>query len=282
LLERLRSDTSYTFHTRDEMLARAQDALDRARQQIPRWFGRVPRAPVRVQPYPEFQARSAPVERYSPSTASGRLEGVYFINVFDPARKSRAMTESTAFHETVPGHHFQIALALERPEVPSIGRYLFNAAFAEGWALYAERLADEMGLFSGDLDRMGLLSSEAFRAARLVIDTGLHAFGWSRQQAIDYLLANTTIEPASAASEVDRYAASPGQATAYMVGALEIRKLRGAAADALGARFDVRAFHDAVLGGGAVTLPMLRETIARWMAAQAAHPQRASLSAPGR
>jgi uncharacterized protein (DUF885 family) len=259
LLPALRTDERYTYRTSEEILEKTRAALARAEAAAPRWFGRVPRAPVRVEPYPAFQERSAPVERYSPSMRSGHLEGIYFINAFDPRHKGRAMTESTAFHETIPGHHFQIARGLERPQLPGISRYLFNSAYTEGWALYAERLADEMGVFGGDLDRLGLLSSEAFRAARLVVDTGLHAFGWSRQQAIDYMLANTALDESSAASEVDRYAAAPGQATSYMVGALEIRRLREAAAGALGNGFDVRAFHDAVLDSGAVTLGMLRE-----------------------
>jgi uncharacterized protein (DUF885 family) len=282
LLHDLRQDPRYTYRTSEEILERTRAAIARAQEAAPRWFGRVPRAPVRVEPYPAFQERSSPVERYSPSKVGGKLEGVYFINVFHPAQKSRAMTESTAFHETIPGHHFQLARALEAEDVPPIARYLFNSAYVEGWGLYAERLADEMGVFSGDLDRLGLLSSESFRAARLVIDSGLHAFGWSRQQAIDYLLAHTALEEAQAASEVDRYTAAPGQATAYMVGAIEIRKLRASAAEALGAAFDVRGFHDAVLDGGAVPLPMLRERVAGFVARRRQAAREAQVTAPAR
>ena len=169
-----------------------------------------------------------------------------------------------AYHEGIPGHHFQIALALERGG-SALGKYVTNSGFVEGWALYAERLAVEMGLFSDDVSRLGQLSSEAFRAARLVVDSGLNVFGWPRQRAIDYLVTNAGLDPPFAASEVDRYVAWPGQATAYMLGALEIRRLREEAEKALGPRFDVRAFHDAVLEDGAVTLPLLRARIARFV-----------------
>jgi uncharacterized protein (DUF885 family) len=217
---------------------------------------------VRIVEYPEFRRAGNPAESYSPDFSTGKLRGIYFINVFDPEAKPRAPVESTAFHEAIPGHHFQIALALERGE-SKIGKYVGNSGFVEGWALYAERLADEMGLFSSDVYRLGMLSSEAFRASRLVVDTGLAVFGWPRQRAIDFLVENAGLDPAFAASEVDRYVAWPGQATSYMLGQLEIRRLRGEAEKALGARFDVRAFHDAVLESGAVPLPMLRGRIER-------------------
>ena len=158
----------------------------------------------------------------------------------------------------------QIALALERTENHPIGRYLINSGYVEGWALYAERLADEMKLYSSDLDRLGMLGNQAFRAARLVVDTGIHSMGWSRQRAIEYMLQHTTEDANSAAAEVDRYIIVPGQATAYMLGMLEIRAAREEAEKRLGSRFDIKAFHDRVLEDGSVPLTFLRDKLAAW------------------
>ncbi|HEY6004493.1 MAG TPA: DUF885 domain-containing protein [Anaeromyxobacter sp.] len=265
LLRRLREDPAFRFKDKEEILAVTNAAVARAAAAMPRWFGRVPKAQVTVREYPEFRRAANPAESYTEDFSGGKLAGIYFINAFDPEHKPRAEVESTAFHEAIPGHHLQITLAHERGDGPRIGAYVFNSGFAEGWALYAERLAGEMGLFSADVYRLGGLASEAFRAARLVVDSGLNVFGWGRQQAIDYLVTNAGIDPAFAASEVDRYVAWPGQATAYMLGSLEIRRLREEAEKALGPRFDIRAFHDAVLEDGSVTLPMLRERIARFV-----------------
>jgi uncharacterized protein (DUF885 family) len=263
LLRRLREDPALRFSGKEEILDVTRAAIERATAAAPRWFGRVPAAPVRIREYPEFRRGSDPAASYTPDWSSGTLAGIYFVNVFAPDRKPRPGVESTAFHEAIPGHHLQIALALERGGGSRIGTYVGNPGFAEGWALYAERLAAEMGLFSDDLYRLGGLASEAFRAARLVVDTGLAVYGWERQRAVDYLVENAGLDPGFAASEVDRYVAWPGQATSYLLGALEIRRLREDAERALGPRFDLRAFHDAVLEDGAVTLPMLRGRIAR-------------------
>ncbi len=266
VLQRLRTDTAFTFRTRQAMIDYAQAAVDRARVATPNWFGIVPRADVVIQPYPEFQERAAPGGQYSPAPDDGSRPGTYLINTYDPPRQSRAGLESTAFHETYPGHHLQIAIARERPGAHPLVRYFGNSGFVEGWALYSERLSDEMGLFSGDVDRMGLLSNEAFRAVRLVVDPGLHALGWTRQQAIDYMMANTTASLSTATAEIDRYIAVPGQATSYMLGALEIRRLRDMAERELGSRFSIQEFHDRVLEDGSVTLPMLRAKIENWIA----------------
>ncbi len=265
LLRRGREDPSLAFESPEQIVSVARAAIERAEQAAPRAFGRVPKAKVVVQPYPEFMRGSNPADSYSPSHATGALQGIYFINPFDPKKKPRAHAESTAFHEAVPGHHFQIALALERAGGPRIGKYVVSSGYVEGWALYAEGLAAEMGLYSSDLYRLGQLESEAFRAARLVVDPGLAVLGWSRQRAVDYLVDKAGLPPGFAASEVDRYCAWPGQATAYMTGALEIRRLRAEAQKALGPGFDLRAFHDAVLEDGAVSLPLLRERIARFV-----------------
>jgi len=267
LLEMMKSDPRYTFDSRDHMLEYAQAAVERAKDAVPQWFGLVPKADVIVTPYPAFQEKSAPGGEYNAPSDDLSRPGVYRINLYEADKSSIAGLESTAFHETYPGHHLQIAIAKERTDTHPIQKYFGTSGFIEGWGLYAERLSDEMGLFTGDVDRMGLLSNEALRAARLVVDAGMHALGWSRQQAIDYLLANTAESSARATAEIDRYIAVPGQATAYMLGNLEIRRLRAQSEEALGRDFDIKAFHDAVVEDGGVTLAMLRDKIARWLAA---------------
>jgi uncharacterized protein (DUF885 family) len=264
LLKLVRSDPKYRFKSRDELIKYAEAAVERARQALPKAFGRIPKAPVIVEPYPAYLEKSAPGGQSVPPSADGK-PGKYLINAYKANEQSRAGLESTAFHETYPGHHLQGALALERKELHPVSRYFFLSGFGEGWALYSERLADEMGLFSSDVDRLGLLANEGLRAARLVVDSGMHALGWTRQQAIDYVLAHTTESPSHAAAEVDRYLAVPAQATAYMIGNLEIRKLRTEAEQALGPKFDLREFHDLVLADGTLPLWVLREKVSRWI-----------------
>jgi uncharacterized protein (DUF885 family) len=268
LLTSLREDRRYTFRTRDEMLAYAREAVTRARAAMPRFFGILPKADVVVEPYPAFQEASAPGGEYLGPAEDGTRPGTYRINTYQPEKQAKAPVQSTAFHEAIPGHHLQIAIQQERTAAHPVTKFLGNSAFAEGWALYSERLSDEMGLFGSDLDRMGLLSNEALRAARLVVDPGLHVLGWTRQQAIDYMLRHTAESPEAVATEVDRYIVIPGQATSYMTGSLEIMRLRAMAQRELGPRFDVRQFHDRVLEDGSVTLPMLRAKIERWVATQ--------------
>jgi len=263
VLERVRTDKRYLFKNRDELIAYSQAALARSKAAMRDWFGLVPKADVVIQPYPKFREKSGPNE-YNPPAEDGSRPAVFFINAYQAETKSRAPAESTAFHETIPGHHLQGAIALERKEIHPIGRYLGNAGYQEGWALYTERLADEMHLYSGDLDRLGMLSSQALRAARLVVDSGLHALGWTRQQAIDFMLAHTAEPKDDIVSEVDRYIIYPGQATAYMLGQLEISKTREAAKQAMGQRFDIKAFHDRVLEDGAVPVSYLSTKIRAW------------------
>lgn len=268
LLERLRTDPEYTFDSREEMIATARAAVERAERAMPGWFGLVPEADVEVQPYPSFQEKNAPGGQYSAAPDDGSRPAIYLINLYEADKQSRAGLESTAFHETWPGHHLQIAVAKEHATGHPIARYFRVSGFSEGWALYAERLAAEMDLFSGDVDRMGLLSNEALRAARLVVDSGMHALGWSRERAIEYLMAHTTESRSSATAEIDRYIAVPGQATSYMLGRLEILRLRERARERLGEAFDIAEFHDRVLGDGGVTLAYLGEKIERWLAAE--------------
>jgi uncharacterized protein (DUF885 family) len=267
LLERLRTDPQYRFKSRDEKIAYSQAALARAKAAVPSRFGLLPKADVVITPYPAFREKNAPNE-YNPPAEDGSRPAVFFISAYQAEQQNRVEDESTAFHETIPGHHLQGAIALERKEIHPIGRYIFNSGYAEGWALYAETLADEMHLFSGDLDRLGMLSSQALRAARLVVDSGMHTMGWTRQQAIAYMLAHTAETEHSATSEIDRYIIWPGQATAYMIGNVEIRAARDEAEKAMGARFDLKAFHDRVLEDGAVPLTFLREKIRAWASAR--------------
>jgi uncharacterized protein (DUF885 family) len=263
LLVDLKTDRQYMFRDRQDLISYSEAALARAKAAAPNWFGLLPKADVVIQPYPRFRERNAANE-YNAPAEDGSRPGLFYINAYEAEKKSRSGPESTAFHETLPGHHLQIAIALERKQNHPIGRYLSNSGYAEGWGLYAERLADEMKLYSSDLDRLGMLSSQAFRAARLVIDTGIHSMGWSRQQAIDYMLAHTTESVADVTSEVDRCIVWPGQATSYMLGNLEIRKAREEAQQRMGGRFDIKAFHDRVLEDGSVPVSFLTTKIRTW------------------
>ena len=265
LLERLRGDTAYTFRTRDEMLARARDAVTRARSAIPRYFGRLPRAPVVVEPYPAFRERQS-VGEWNPPAEDGSRPGIYYLSTYDPRHKSRADLEALSFHETIPGHHLQGTIALERGDsIPAIARYFWSPGMGEGWAEYAEQLADEMGLYSSDTARFGMLADITLSATLLVVDTGIHAFGWSREEAIDYIRQHTHVPLLRAEVGVDRYPVWPAQGLSYGLGRLEIRRLRAMAYQRLGKRFDIRAFHDRVLENGAVPLPMLRAAIEQWI-----------------
>jgi uncharacterized protein (DUF885 family) len=261
ILKKLRTDPELYFRTRDEVEEKARQALARARRAIPRYFGRLPNAEcevVRMEPHEE---KHATIAYYRWPAADGSRPGRYYINTYAPETRPRYEAEVLAYHESIPGHHLQIAIAQELEGLPAFRRHLGVTAFAEGWGLYTERLADEMGLYTSDLDRMGVLSYDAWRACRLVVDTGMHAKGWTRQRAIDFMLANTALAENNIVNEVDRYIAWPGQALAYKVGQLEIRRLRAEAQRQLGPRFDLRAFHDVVLGGGAVSLETLRRLV---------------------
>jgi uncharacterized protein (DUF885 family) len=264
LIALVKKDPKYRFSSRAELIATAEAAVERSKRAVVNWFGHVPFAPVVVEPYPAYLERTAPGGQLVPAGANGK-PARYLLNAYKAVEQSRAGLESTAFHEAYPGHHMQTAVALEQEHLHPIQRYFFLSGFGEGWALYAERLSDEMALFSSDLDRLGMLSNEALRAARLVVDSGMHMLGWSRQQAIDYLLAHTTETPDRAAAEIDRYIAVPAQATAYMIGSLEIRRLRESAAERLGTRFQIKEFHDLVLEDGTLPLWVLGAKVERWV-----------------
>lgn len=269
VLKRLSTDREYLHRDREGVTAQAKQAMTRARAALPRVFGLLPKAEVTVEPIPAYQERTA-AAHYLAAALDGSRPATYRIRLFDAEKQSLSTGESTAFHEGVPGHHLQMDIAMQRADNPRIARFLFNSGFAEGWALYAERVADELGLYSSDVSRLGLLSNAAWRAVRLVVDSGIHAFGWDRQRAIDALRASTVLGEEQAAQEVDRYISWPAQATSYMVGYLEIARLRAESERRLGKRFDLRAFHDRVLENGAVPLPVLRRYVEAWQAAEAA------------
>jgi len=272
LFSRLRGDSTQMFHSRDEIIRVAEGAVGRAKAAMPRWFGRLPRSDVIVDPCQPFEEKSGCPNSYVSGTADGSRPGRWRINAgVDPPQLMLPL-EGTAFHETIPGHHLQGALAQEREGAHPLTRYLFFSGFGEGWALYAERLADTMGLYSSERYRFGELGEQALRAARLVVDPGLAVFGWSRQQAIDYMLSHVMYNRQTVESEVDRYIANPGQATSYMVGRLEIERLRREAETRLGRAFDIRQFHDRVLESGNVPLPVLRAHVEAWLEETAKQP----------
>ncbi len=267
-LAALQSDPALRFGDADEVFDTAVRTLARAEAAVPRWFGRVPGVPCEVLPIPAESAPHQTMAYYAWPDIDGSRPGRYHLNLYAPETRARYEAEALAFHEAVPGHHLQMTLAAELRDLPAFQRMLGSNAFVEGWALYAERLSDEMGLYSSDLDRFGILSFDAWRASRLVVDTGLHALGWSRAEAINFMREHTALDDGNIANEVDRYIAWPGQALAYKLGQLEILRLRAHAREALGERFDIRAFHDVVLGSGAVGLATLAGIVAEWLADQ--------------
>ena len=268
-LRRVNEDPAFTFDTEDAVLQYSTDALDAVKAAMPKAFGVLPKADVLVKPYPEF-AESGSGEYHS-SSEDGTRPGIFYIAVADPTGRSISNQLATLHHETFPGHHLQGAIALELGDQQHpLARYLWNSGYGEGWALYSERLADELGLYPTPLDRIGLYSDQIARASRLVMDSGLHTLGWTRQQTVDYMMANSGWAPVDIQNEIDRYISWPAQATSYMLGMIEIRGLRTLAEETLGDNFDLRGFHDRVGGMGSITLPMLEESIEAWIAEQQA------------
>jgi uncharacterized protein (DUF885 family) len=261
ILGRLRADPALHFSTAEEIVASARAAVERARAVTPRWFGRQPRAACEVVEMGAHEAKDGTIAYYRQPAPDGSRPGQFFINTHAPETRPRYEAEALAYHEAVPGHHFQIAIAQELDGLPEFRRHLGTTAFWEGWGLYTERLSDEMGLYAGDVDRIGMLSLDAWRACRLVVDTGMHALGWTRQQAIDFMVENTALAENNIVNEVDRYIVWPAQALAYKTGQLELLRLRSEAQAALGDAFDIRAFHDAVLGDGALGLGTLARVV---------------------
>jgi len=264
IFARLRDDPDLRCRDGDELLVVARDTVRRAEAVAADRFRTLPSSSCVVVAYPSSSALGNP-PGYMGGALDGSRPGTYFVNTKRPADNMRYLGEVTAFHEAVPGHHFESTTRLERTDLPELRRVASLSAFAEGWGLYCERLADEMGLYSDDLARLGMLVMDSTRAGRLVADTGLHAKGWTRQQAIDYLRANTPMAPEYIESEVDRYLADPGQALAYLVGRLEIQRLRELAERSLGDRFDIRDFHEVVLAEGRIPLSALADRVTGWI-----------------
>lgn len=267
IFDRLVNDTSLRYGSSDEILDHARRCLDKAQAEMGDWFGLTPQAECELSPVPDYLAADVPPAYYTPPAPDGSRPGTYHVNLHEPAERGRFQTASIAFHEAIPGHHLQMAIASERTDLPSFRRMsAAHNAFVEGWGLYSERLADEMGLYEDDLDRLGMLASDAWRACRLVVDTGLHARGWTRQQAIDFMAEHAPIDMDTIAVEVDRYIGMPGQALSYKAGQREILQLRHQARHQLGDGFDIREFHDVVLGAATVSLSVLRRRVQSWLA----------------
>jgi uncharacterized protein (DUF885 family) len=259
---------------RSQILADYQAILDDAAPRLPALFGRLPQAPVRVERVPTFKEAGAPGAYYMPPPLDGSKPGIFYANLRSVRAIPRFGMRTLAYHEAIPGHHLQIAIAQELPDLPIFRRVVPFTAYVEGWALYAERLALENGFHPTPYDRLGALQAEVFRAVRLVVDTGIHAQRWTREQAIETMMQNTGMPATDVVAEVERYIVSPGQACAYKVGQLAILSLRDRAEQALGPRFDPRAFHDIVLGQGALPLELLELKVDAWIADQASAPGR--------
>ncbi|HEY1558775.1 MAG TPA: DUF885 domain-containing protein [Kofleriaceae bacterium] len=264
-IAKLRDDRSLYFTSREQILAAAQHALDRAKAAIPGYFSVLPKADCVMREIPDYEAPYTTIAYYRQPNYDGSKPGEYFVNTYKPETRARFELETLTWHESIPGHHLQIAIAQELGALPAFRKLDGSTAFVEGWALYTEQLADEMGLYSSDLDRLGAASFDAWRASRLVVDTGIHSLGWTRARAEAFMRAHTALTDINISNEVDRYIGWPGQALGYKIGQLEILRLRGEAQAALGDKFDLKAFHVVVLGAGAVTLPVLEERVRAWI-----------------
>ena len=259
-------------HTADPaaIVRLAQDQTDRAYSAAPRYFGRMPSANCYVKAVEAYREADSPPAFYMPPTLDGSRQGQYYINTFQPDERQLHRIAAITFHEATPGHHFQIAIEMELKGLPAfrtLGARLAGTAYTEGWGLYTERLADEMGLYADERERLGMLEAQAFRAARLVVDSGLHAMGWSRDEAIRFMHERGSLPMVDAEIEVDRYTVWPGQALAYKLGQREIEEARAEVSASMGDRFDLRAFHDEVLGHGSLPLATLRREIGGWVEA---------------
>jgi uncharacterized protein (DUF885 family) len=264
----LRSDPQQHYTDPASLLAGYEAIRGRVDRSMPLLFARRPKAGLQIRPFEAFQALSEAAAAYQPGSPDGRRPGVLYVNTEDLPSRPKYLMESLYLHQAVPGHHHQVSLARETTELPRVRRFAHDDAYAEGWALYAESLGPDLGLYTDGYSLFGAYTAEAWRAAQLVVDTGMHSRGWTRDQAIDYLRANTALGEADVVAEVDRCIAWPGQALSYMVGQLRVMELRRRAQAALGSRFDVRAFHEQVVGSGSLPLPVLETKIDRWIASQ--------------
>lgn len=253
---------------REDYLARAQSDITAVEAKLPNWFSTLPKAALNVKAVEAFREKSAGKAFYQSPAPDGSRPGVYYVNLYQMGNMPTTEIEALAYHEGVPGHHLQLAVATELKDVPPFRKFGGYTAYSEGWGLYAEKLAKDMGQYKDPYSDFGRLQLELHRAVRLVVDSGIHAKKWSREQAIEYTLANTAETPGAVKKAIERYVVYPGQATAYMIGRLKISELRARAEAALGPRFDIKAFHDVVLTSGAVPLDVLESRVNAWIAAQ--------------
>jgi uncharacterized protein (DUF885 family) len=262
----LRTDPRFYVTTSEALLEKTALVLKRMDGELPRLFKTLPRMPYGIRAVPDYAAEGETSAYYSPGLGDGTRAGVYYVNTYDMASRPLYEIEALSLHEAVPGHHLQLALQAELADLPMFRRYTGYNSYVEGWALYSERLGLEVGFYTDPYSDFGRLSYEMWRACRLVVDTGMHVLGWSRQQAIDHLVENTSSTLLNIINEVDRYIAWPGQALAYKIGELKIRELRKRAEEKLGNKFNLREFHDVVLLSGAVPLDVLDGMVVDWVA----------------
>lgn len=266
--EFLRGDPQFYYSKPEHLLAGYRDICKRADAELPKLFGKFPRLPYGVREVPEYSAPSQTTAYYHGGSLKAGRPGWFYANTYKLETRPKWEMEALAIHEAVPGHHLQIALAQEMEGIPKFRRHGHYTAFVEGWGLYSESLGEEMGFYNDPYSKFGQLTYEMWRAIRLVVDTGMHAFGWDRQKAIDYFKANAGKQEHDITVEVDRYIVWPGQALAYKIGELKIKELRKFATKELGDRFDIRGFHDTVLGSGAVPLSILEQNVKNYVAAE--------------
>jgi len=267
-IQSLRTDKRFVFKTPQELIAGYDALREQVTAELPKLFAAQPKMPFEVRPVESFRERSAATGSYEAGMPDGSRPGVFYANTYDLASRPSYMMEAIFLHEALPGHHMQTALQYEAQSLPRFRRFGGYTAYDEGWGLYAESLGKELGMYKDPYQYFGSLTAEAWRAARLVVDTGIHAKGWTREQGIDYMLENTAIGESDAVAEVERYIAVPGQALAYKVGQLKIRELRTRVEKALGRSFDVRDFHTQILMDGSLPLAVLEDKIDRWIAAK--------------